>query len=183
MKRHPFAVLVLGLLLLAGCGSTAAQPAKTAEFNDADVMFLQMMIPHNAQGLELTRLAKTRATNSAVRDVATELETAQLAENESMTGWLTQWAQPTTMNSDPSAHDHHGGLHQTSPVEIAALAEAPDAEFDTTFLNLMTGHLHNAVELTKSEIEGGNNPQAKDLANRIRESRTKDVSRMLSLVG
>ncbi|WNV84039.1 DUF305 domain-containing protein [Umezawaea sp. Da 62-37] len=182
MKRHPFAALVAAVLLLAGCGATA-EPKGQDDHNAADVMFLQMMLPLHAQGLELTRIAKERTTRAEVRDIAGELDAVQRTETEKMTGWLTGWSQPTAMNGDPSAHEHHGGLHQTSPAEIEALAKAPEADFDTTFLNLMTGHLHNSVELTRSEIEGGSNQQAKDLATTIRESRGKEIARLLSLVG
>ncbi|PRY31613.1 DUF305 domain-containing protein [Umezawaea tangerina] len=182
MKRHPFAAVAAVVLLLSGCGA-AARPSGAAEYNAADVMFLQMMLPLHAQGLELTRIAKERTTRAEVRDIADELDTAQRDETAKMTGWLTDWSQPTAMDGDPAAHEHHGGLHQTSPAEIDALAKAPDADFDTTFLNLMTGHLHNSVELTRSEIEGGTNQPAKDLATTIRESRTKEIARLLSLVG
>ncbi len=181
MNRHPLVLLLAAALLLAGCGS--AQPPAKADFNAADVMFLQMMLPLHAQGLELTGLAKERAVRPAVRDLAGELDTLQREESETMTGWLAEWAQPTAVNADPGAHAHHGGLHQTSPAEIAALKSTPDAAFDTTFLNLMTGHLHNSVALTKTEVDGGSNPEAKELATRIRESRSREISRLLGLVG
>jgi uncharacterized protein (DUF305 family) len=181
MNRHPLVLLLAGFLLLAGCGT--ARPPANADFNAADVMFLQMMLPLHAQGLELTGLAKERAVEPAVRDVAEELDAVQREESETMKGWLTEWGQPTEVDADPGAHAHHGGLHQTSPAEIAALRSTPDSEFDTAFLNLMTGHLHNSVELTKSELEGGGNEEAKELATTIRESRAKEISRLLGLVG
>lgn len=180
MNRHPLALLLAGVLLLAGCG--AAQPSER-DFTVVDVMFLQMTLSLHAQGLELTGLARQRAVKPAVRDVADELDTAQRKESETATAWLTERGQPTTTSADPGAHAHHGGLHQTSPAEIAALRSTPDAEFDTTFLNLMAGHLHNSVELTRTELEGGGNDQAKGLATAIREGRTKDISRLLELVG
>jgi uncharacterized protein (DUF305 family) len=181
MNRHPLVLLLAAVLLLTGCGTT--QTTAKADFNAADVMFLQMMLPLHAQGLELTGLAKERALRSAVRDLAEELDTVQRKESEIMTGWLTEWARPTAVNPDAGAHAHHGGLHQTSPAEIAALRSAPDADFDTTYLNLMTGHLHNSVELTKTELDGGSSAKTKELATTIRESRSKEISRLLGLVG
>lgn len=180
MNRHPLALLLVGVLLLAGCGS--ARPSER-DFTVVDVMFLQMTLSLHAQGLELTGLARRRAVNPAVRDLADELDTAQRKESETMKAWLTEREQPTTMNADPGAHAHHGGLHQTSPAEIAALGSTSDTDFDTTFLTLMTGHLHNSVELTKTELDGGGNEQAKEMATRIRESRTGEISRLLALIG
>jgi uncharacterized protein (DUF305 family) len=180
MNRHPLALLLAGVLLLAGCGS--AQPPER-DFTVVDVMFLQMTLSLHAQGLELTGLARQRAVNPAVRDLADELDTVQRKESETMTAWLTERSQPTTMNADPGAHAHHGGLHQTSPAEVEALKSTPDGDFDATFLNLMTGHLHNSVELAKTELEGGGNEEAKEMAARVRESRTAEISRLLALVG
>lgn len=181
MNRRPLALLLAAALLLAGCGSVDS--TSKADFTVTDVMFLQMMLPLHAQGIELTGLAKERAVEPAVRDLAEELDTVQREESETMRGWLTEWGQSTEVDADPGAHAHHGGLHQTSPAEIAALKSTPDSEFDTTFLNLMTGHLHNSVELTKTEVDGGRNASAKELATTIRESRTEQISRLLSLVG
>jgi uncharacterized protein (DUF305 family) len=180
MNRHPLVLLLAGVLLLSGCGS--AQPSGR-DFTVVDVMFLQMTLSLHAQGLELTGLARQRAVNPAVRDLAAELDTVQRKESETMTAWLAERSQPTTMNADPGAHAHHGGLHQTSPAEIAALKSTPDSDFDSTFLNLMTGHLHNSVELTRTELDGGGNAEVKEMAARVRESRTEEISRLLALAG
>src|SRR4051794_179467 len=103
MNPHRIVLLLATALLLTGCGSV--QPK--ADYNAADVMFLQMMLPLHAQGLELTGLAKERAVKPAVRDLAGELDSLQRKESETMNGWLAEWEQPTAMNADPGAHEHH----------------------------------------------------------------------------
>ena len=59
------------------------------------------------------------------------------------------------------------------------MAATGSAEFEKAFLNLLIGHQHNAVAMAKLEKEGGVNPQAKHLAERIFESRTAQIAQML----
>lgn len=191
MKRHPLVVLLGCLVVLAGCGSGGATSvplppstvSPTTEFNPNDVMFLQMMIPHHRQGIELVRLADGREVRGELKDLAAAIEVTQLAEVDSMTGWLADWKQPPTADVNPEAHAHHGGLHATSDELIADVGSASDEDFERTFINVLLGHQHNAVELAKTETAGGINPQSKDLATRITQSRTAQVAQLLKLLG
>jgi uncharacterized protein (DUF305 family) len=197
MKRA-LLVLTAGLLLLAGCGGApdSASPPRTgatgaplppaaaasAEFNSADVMFLQMMVPHLGQGVEIARLAKDKTVREDVKTLAAAIEVTQVSEAGTMSDLLRDWKQPATLDASPDAHAHHGGLHETSPDTIAMLAAVTDG-FEAKFLNLLTGHQHNAVEMAKAETAGGANPQVKDMANRIVQSRTAEISQMLAFLG
>jgi uncharacterized protein (DUF305 family) len=184
-------VLLSCLVLLAGCGGSGAASAPlppptvspTNEFNPNDVMFLQMMIPHHKQGIELVRLAKTREIRGELKELAAAIEVTQLAEVDSMTGWLGDWRQPPTADVNPDAHAHHGGLHTTSDELIADVKAASGQDFERSFINVLLGHQHNAVELAKTETEGGINPQSKDLASRITQSRTAQIAQLLKLLG
>ncbi|MFI9010698.1 DUF305 domain-containing protein [Actinosynnema sp. NPDC053489] len=189
MRR--LAALVAGVLVLAGCGSTApaAEPppvstvVETDEFNETDVMFLQMAVPHHRAGLEIVRLAKDRPVREDVKELAAAIEVTQLSEVDSMTKWLAQWRQPESTGDNPQLHAGHGGDHSTSPEAIAELAATAPADFEKAFLNLLIGHQHNAVAMAKLEREGGVNPQTKDLAERIFNSRTAQIAQMLGYLG
>ncbi|MGH8880093.1 MAG: DUF305 domain-containing protein, partial [Stackebrandtia sp.] len=62
-------VAVIASLGLAACGGadsghdghSSGESSKSKDFNDADVMFAQMMIPHHEQAVEMSELAGTRA--------------------------------------------------------------------------------------------------------------------------
>ncbi|MEV8442812.1 DUF305 domain-containing protein [Actinosynnema sp. NPDC051121] len=188
MRR--LAALVAGLLVLAGCGSTPAAAPPTAstvvetnEFNETDVMFLQMAVPHHRTGLEIVKLAEDRPVRAEVKTLAAAIEVTQLSEVDSMTKWLAEWGQPEAAGDNPQLHAGHGGDHSTSPEAIAELAATGPAEFEKAFLNLLIGHQHNAVAMAKLEKEGGINPQAKALAGRIFDSRTAQISQMLGYLG
>ncbi|HEU4426104.1 MAG TPA: DUF305 domain-containing protein [Pilimelia sp.] len=194
MRHRLPALAAAGALLLGGCGAGDAAPrrpsgegtattAPAGTFNDTDVMFLQMMVSHHGEGLEMVRLAGERATRTDVRTLAGAIETSETAEVDTMTAWLRARGEPTTADPNPSMHAGHGATVAGGPARIASLRQAPAADFDHTFLNLLIGHQHNAVELARMELASGANPEVKALAKRIDESRRAQISLMLRYLG
>ena len=176
------ALIVTCGLLLAGCvGQAPADPppesSAAAQRNSTDVMFLQMMVPHHAQGLAMVRLAVDHAHLPEVRMLAAAIDATQTAEVDRMSGWLTTWGAPAT--ADEHAHADHGGLPGTTSEEIAGLAATEGIDFDTRFLNLMIGHQDDAIQLARMELSGGVNPLARSLASQIDQSRTAQLKLML----
>lgn len=189
MRRYAAVLIITCALALAGCGKDAAGPpapvtssvpgasVSTGTFNSIDVMFLQMMVPHHRQGLELVRLAATRAVRSDVKILAAAIDATQAQEIDRMSGWLRAWGQPAT--ADPNAHSAHGGMPGTSDAEIASLKATTGAEFERTFLNLLIAHQDDAIQLARMETGGGIHPEAKALADQIRQSRAGQIRLML----
>lgn len=196
MRMLRFAAVALAAALLAGCGSAAPEPAPVARaqtappvadavYNDTDVVFLQMMVAHHGQTLEILKLARTRGTDPQVAQLAAAIEATQATELEVMKGWLTGWGEPLTGDAAHAAHASHaanGALPITAADEMASLRKASKAQFQTTFLNVLIGHQHTAIEMARQEAGGGANAQAKDLANRIDRSRTEQIKQLLGMV-
>ncbi|GAA4223304.1 uncharacterized protein (DUF305 family) [Streptosporangium album] len=190
-------LVVLGVLLLAGCGAHSLQELHGGghgahgavatgrvageDFSPADVMFLQMMAAHNGQGVELVRLAPGRPVRPEVRTLAAAIATTQEAEAASMTARLTGWGRPVT--AEAGEHAAHGGMPGVSRAEIAAVADADPADFETTFLNMMIAQQDDAVQMARVETATGLNPEVKALAARIEASRAAQIKQMLALLG
>jgi len=184
MKRCLLAVL---LLVLSGCGVGVTEttgvslsaPPPDGSYNDTDVMFLQMAVPQHEQGIEMARLAADRASRDDVRDLAAAIAATQEDELAEMKDWLEKWNQPVAYDPDPNAHTGHGGMHGSDPAVLEVLRDTPAGpDFDTRFLNLLTGHQHGAVELARMEEKDGRHPDAKALAGRIIKSRTAQIQQM-----
>jgi uncharacterized protein (DUF305 family) len=191
MRRRVAAVLLGAALVLGGCG-TDAEPATTesataevragAAFNDTDVMYLQMMVAHHQQSLDMVQLAASKAKRPEIRVLAEAVDATQSDELTMMKGWLRDWSAPETVDHAPSAHADHGGLPATGPEEIEALRKTKGGTFDTTFLNLFVAHQHNAVEMAALEAKKGVNAETKAFAERVRLSRTDQIQQMLQLL-
>lgn len=166
--------LMLGALLLVGCG--AAQSSQEP-VNADDVMFLQMMIPHHKQGIEIVKLARDRARSPELKTLAAAIESTQTSELTTMTGWLAEWDQPLTAPTD--AHAHHGGLKETDRKQVAALRTSK--QFDRDLINLLVAHQDDAVQMALAEVFQGANPKVKDWARQVEVSRKAQITQLLDL--
>ena len=187
--------LIAGVLVLAGCSndsSTGSQSTDTsaeassssasqsADFNEADVTFVQGMIPHHRGALEMAQLAESRAEDPRVQDLATRIEAAQDPEIETMTGWLEDWGQP---ESDDMGGMDMGGMDMGGmDMDMSGLEAATGAEFDRMFLEMMIEHHRGAVEMAETEIAEGQNADAIALAREISSSQTAEIAEMETLL-
>jgi uncharacterized protein (DUF305 family) len=187
---------VTAVLVLAGCGSghgsmpgmgngssSAAGTASAAAFNDADVMFAQMMIPHHRQAVDMAALADTRATDPQVKQLAGQIKAAQDPEIATMTGWLSSWGKPTTAPSGMPGMDMPGMSHGAMPgtmsdADMAKLTTAAGRDFDRQFCTMMIAHHQGAIQMAKQEQNAGVNPDAKVLAGRIATGQQAEIDTM-----
>ncbi|MET7423172.1 DUF305 domain-containing protein [Dactylosporangium sp. NPDC005555] len=194
MTRVLLAALVASALLLTGCKDVGAPAAPAAAVpqgvaavaegphNAYDVLFLQMMIGHQRQGLEMLKLGKTKGVREDVVNLAGAVDVTEAEEVDRMTGWLTGWNEQATGSDDHSSHAAHGGQAATGEEQLQALRDASGADFEMKFLNLLIAHQHNAVEMAQQMRTNGQNTTVKQFAERIELSRTQQIQQMLVLV-
>ncbi|USX54986.1 DUF305 domain-containing protein [Lentzea sp. HUAS12] len=173
-----FLLLVLAFMV-SGCATT--QPDAVLRGDPLDVMFLQMMLPHHQQGVEMVALAKDRAQNEDLRMLAAAIEQTQATEAETMRNWLTSWGEPLT--APPDSHAGHGGMRESDPEEVGRLSALRGAEFDQRLLNVMIAHQDDAVQMARWETGSGANQEVKALADRIDKSRTAQIGMMKTFLG
>lgn len=119
------------------------------QFTEADVKFMQGMIGHHAQAVEMVGLLKTHTTNPDMQKLGMRIEVSQADEIKMMEKWLQTRKQPLP---DPHAHHTHpeammpGMLTQA---EMDALAAAKGPEFDRLFLEGMIKHHGGAITMVQ----------------------------------
>ena len=194
------APLVAGILLLAGCGddssdaahngpmmgntdaSTGAPDSAEGTFNDSDVAFARDMIPHHRQAIEMARLAEGQAEDPRVLDLADRVQEAQQPEIETLSGWLEEWDADSGHMDDGMGGMDHGAGGMMSEQDMHSLMNATGADFDRLFLEQMIVHHEGAVEMAEAEISGGQNAQAIELAESIRDGQTAEIAEMEQLL-
>jgi uncharacterized protein (DUF305 family) len=118
------------------------------QHTEADVQFMQGMIGHHAQALEMTELLSTRTNSDDMRKMALRIDQSQTDEIKMMQEWLQRRGAPLP---DPHAH-HHGGKLMPGMLtaeEMARLAAAKGVAFDRLFLELMIKHHEGALVMVK----------------------------------
>ena len=149
----------------------------SAEHNDADVMFAQMMLPHHEQAVEMSEMLLAKDDIPAeVADFAQQVIDAQGPEIERMNAMLTAWdAEPM---ADMEGMDHGGMSGMRSEEDMAALEEAQGTEAARLYLEQMTAHHEGAVDMAQDEVDNGQNPQAVALAEQVIDAQEAEIAQM-----
>jgi len=201
------ATLTIGVVL-AGCGSgsdagNAPAPAATSgpasaaqAHNQADITFLQGMIPHHTQAVEMSKLAAQRASTPQVKDLAARIEAAQQPEIDQMNGLLQAWNASVSPTNGPSMtgmnHGDMGGTGQPehgsmpgmmSDQQMQQLDQVSGPAFDRMFLQMMIQHHQGAITMSKTELTDGQDPDAKALAQNIINAQQREITEMQTLQG
>lgn len=159
-----------------------------SEWNHSDVMFMQMMVPHHAQALEMAALAPARAEGERVKALARRISGAQGPEIMSMSAWLAARdievpeASDDWRGFDHSRHGHAGMAGMLSGAEMKRLSAARGAEFDRLFLRGMIGHHNGAVEMAQRVATDGVDLQVQELAADVATGQAAEVARMKDML-
>ena len=129
-------------------------------YNQADVAFMQGMIPHHAQALVMSRMAKTHGAREDVRILCERIIVAQSDEITFMRNWLRDRGQVVPA-ADATHHKHmmNGVAHDMlmpgmlTPEELAALDKARGPEWDRLFLLGMIKHHGGALTMVDELFE------------------------------
>jgi uncharacterized protein (DUF305 family) len=143
-----------------------------ADFNDADVTFLQMMIPHHEQAVEMAALAQEQAADPEVIELADQIAAAQQPEIDEMTGLLEAWGEPVEMEG-------HGGMSMggmATEEQMTELQGAQGADFDRLFVDLMIAHHEGAVTMAEEHQAEGQNADAAAIATAVIDAQTAEIA-------
>lgn len=159
-------------------GSSSSPSVVMADFNDADVMFAQMMIPHHQQAVEMSEILLAKDDIPAeVIEFAQGVIDAQGPEIDRMNTMLETWEEdPVT--GDMGEMDHGGMSGMMSEEDMTALEDAQGTEAARLYLEQMTAHHEGAVDMARDEVTDGQNPQAIALAEQVIEDQEAEIAEM-----
>ena len=116
---------------------------------EADTRFMQGMIGHHAQAIEMSALVPTRTARDEMRLLAKRIDVSQADEIKMMQEWLQRRGQKLP---DPHAHHQMGATlmpGMLSQEEMARLGAAKGDEFDRLFLQGMIKHHMGALTMVQ----------------------------------
>lgn len=170
--------------LTADQASTLAASTHTP----SDVIFMQHMIVHHQQAVDMAVLVKDRTNTAELVAIAGRIEASQADEIAFMKGWLAERGEPAEdpMMQGHNAHHAHATMAgMASPEQMQALAAAKGVEFDRQFLTLMIAHHEGAVEMVKKLLnEDGTaaDPVLFRFISDIENEQTGEIERMDKLL-
>ncbi|WP_260483795.1 DUF305 domain-containing protein [Sphingomicrobium flavum] len=128
---------------------SAEEASKIADtgYVEADVRFMQDMIPHHEQATVMARLVESRTNNADVVEIAGRILLGQDDEIEFMRQWLSDRGEATV--NPHMAHGMHMMKGMASAEDLARLTAAEGVDFDRLFLELMIAHHEGAVDMVE----------------------------------
>jgi len=159
---------------------------------EADVRFMQHMLLHHAQAVEMVELLKSRGSSPVVKRLGERIAQSQEAEIELMKEWLLGRGLAVAA---PDPHVGHRGHApdpdapimpgMLSPAEMAELAAAEGAEFDRLFLQGMIRHHQGALDMVEAllaEPDAAEDPMLSDFASSVTADQSAEILRMQSIL-
>lgn len=175
--RRGLILLSLLVLGLTGCGQSEVGGAR----NSQDELFVEHMIFHHGQAIEMTALAPDRASNERIKTLAQRIAVAQQPEIDQMKQWQSEWGLSTT--TTVAGHDRHASMEGImTPEQMEQLRNTTGLDFDRRFLELMIEHHKGAISMAVEQQQSGKTPAVIALANEIRGGQSAEVNEMQSIL-
>lgn len=164
--------------------TTEADGEISADHNDADIMFAQMMIPHHQQAVEMSEMLLAKEGIPAqVVEFAQGVIDAQGPEIDRMNAMLEAWDQQPVTDSGGMDHGKMGGMSgMMSQEDMTALEEAQGTEAARLYLEQMTAHHEGAVDMARDEVADGQNPHAITLAEQVISDQEAEIAQMQQML-
>jgi uncharacterized protein (DUF305 family) len=156
------------------------QPSKTLPLStkgtlpprsQADVDFMQGMIMHHSQAVEMTALIPSHTENKDLRTLGARISSSQSDEIKLMQRWLAARGESISMPTHdmPGMDMSHEPMPlmpgMLTPEQMEALRKAKGTEFDRLFLTGMIQHHNGALIMVKDLFDTAGAGQDADIFN------------------
>ncbi len=155
-------------------------------YSPDDALFMQDMIPHHNQAVQMAALVGERTNRPELVDLAGRIDVSQADEIEFMQAWLRERGERVP---DPTAHEAMHTTHKmagmASPEQMAELATLKGTDFDRLFLQLMIPHHEGAVTMVEELMEqpgSAYDPVLFKFTTDITNDQTTEIERMNALL-
>jgi uncharacterized protein (DUF305 family) len=160
-------------------GSTVRQ-----RHTQADIAFMQGMIGHHAQALEMVALVAARSSRLEIESLAERIAVSQKDEISIMQRWLAARGEASTMKHDMhSAHADMPGM--LSPVQMDSLRTAEGITFDRLFLQYMIQHHEGALVMVAELLRSpgaAQEPMVFQIMSDVDADQRAEIRRMQALL-
>ncbi len=167
---------------------SAEQAIRIAEtsYSPDDVKFMQDMIPHHQQAVEMAALVGDRTNRPEINDVAGRITVSQRDEMDFMRQWLRERGERVPGQTDyDGMHTDHKMAGMATPRQLEELAASEGAEFDRIFLRLMITHHEGAVKMVEELLEqpgSAYDPVLFEFTTDVTNDQSVEIERMNALL-
>jgi uncharacterized protein (DUF305 family) len=178
-------VLAAVAFVAVGCGGgdEGAEPAATQQTVASaqvpfDQAFIDAMVPHHREAIEMAKAAKSRGLSQPdLETIANDIVTSQQREIDRMLSWREQWFGSRTLGpvlpEVLGIPENEIGMVHGSADEVAAAVDV-----DATFAEMMIRHHQGAIAMAEAADERGQHEEVKELAAAIIDAQEREITSM-----
>lgn len=167
-----------------------ATDTRGVQHTAADIAFMQGMLAHHGQALEMTALVPGQSGREDIRRLAERIAASQVDEMAMMRQWLERrGATVPAASAHAGHHPGHGAALMPGMLtadEMARLRAATGAEFDRLFLAGMIRHHEGALVMVRdllSQPGAGQEPELFAFVSDIEADQGMEIRRMGRMLG
>jgi len=150
--------------------------AGTATYTGVDIMFLQMMIPHHQQAIDISNIALKTSKDTELLTLAKTIIKTQTSEIVQMKSWLKNAGATMDMG-----HSMTGMGGMLDDAELSTLSAATGKVFDSLWLKGMIGHHDGAIHMTQM-IEDASNSEIKAFGENVVKDQSAQIVQMQAML-
>ena len=167
-----------------GRGAVSKTDAQGRKYAEGDVRFMQGMIAHHGQALEMAALVPRRSNRDDMKLMAQRIDVSQRDEIATMQRWLRERGEVAPA---PTEHQHAtAGRDSLMPgmltaTQMAELTRETGAKFDSLFLTLMIQHHRGALTMVADLFGsqgGGQDVEVFRFASDVDTDQRAEIDRM-----
>ena len=148
----------------------------SSKYTGADVMFLQMMIPHHQQAIDISNIALKTSKDSELLALADTIIKAQTSEILQMQSWLQD-----AKTTEDMGHSMSGMGGMLDDKELSALSAATGKNFDMLWLEGMIGHHDGAIHMA-TMIRDASNSDIKTFGESVVKDQSAQIEQMKAML-
>jgi uncharacterized protein (DUF305 family) len=183
--RKFLVLLAAFALVAAGCGGGddgGAEPAadqQTVASSQVpfDRAFIDAMIPHHREAIEMAKAAQAGLTQPDLQRIANDIIDSQQREIDQMLEWRQQWFGSRSLGpilpEVLGVPEEELGMEHGSADEVAGAADV-----DATFAEMMIAHHEGAIAMAEAAEERGQHEEVKELAGAIIDAQEREIGIM-----
>lgn len=182
-KKYSFLTLAVFVLLTTFVALTATIPALA--HSDVDLEYIDLMIMHHRDGIEMARLAETKAETAEVKEFAGRVIADQekdIAELQARREQLYPGEEEADGINLKNKRMSVGEMKKMAEADMKKLEAASGKAFDHLFLDTLTRHHQMAIEMSNTQITKGDSAELKKFSRETIAKQNKEIGEMAAMM-
>lgn len=188
MRAGLIVVVALAVGIAAGgCHRAPAPPAEVSTTavgmraaSPEDMAFLERIVIHHQQALELTDMVGRQSTDAQLLQLADQIAAQQRTQLQGCQAQLLQWEAPGLPADQRDPATIAGMVDQATLDKLRGLS---GPEFGRMWLTTMIDHHRGAITMARQEMAVGQSPEAVSIAQSLVPLQQAEIDQMNRLLG